>query len=214
MTGRVAVTAALLLGIASCSPLRQAQDDTWRALPNSVILSERSESKGGAPHTTSPIQHVIFIIQENRSFNNLFMGFPGATTATFGYDKSGTKIDLRPISLSTAWDVGHDAQASFTDCDGQGSLPDTDCKMDGWNQEGGYGSYPSNAAYSYVKKSQIAPYWTMAKQYVLADETFSSNLDGSFIAHQYTVAAYASHAVNFPPAFGAVRAAAATGCRR
>jgi phospholipase C len=187
MTPRVAVAAALCI-LAACS---SSNGFMAGGTSRSVNLSE-------APHTATPIQHVVFIIQENRSFNNLFMGFPGATTATFGYDKSGTKIDLQPINLSTAWDVGHDAQASFTDCDGQGSLPDTDCKMDGWNQEGGYGSYPSNAAYSYVKKSQIAPYWTMAKQYVLADETFSSNLDGSFIAHQYTVAAYASHAVNFP----------------
>lgn len=147
---------------------------------------------------TTPIQHVVFIIQENRSFNNLFMGYPGATTATYGYDESGTKITLRPIDLSTTWDVGHDSKASFADCDGQGTVPDTDCKMDGWNQGGATGKSPKNAAYAYVKKSQIAPYWAMAKQYVLADDTFASNLDGSFVAHQYAVAAYASHTVDFP----------------
>jgi len=38
----------------------------------------------------------------------------------------------------------------------------------------------------------------MAKQYVLADHMFASSLDGSFIAHQYVVAAYASHAVDSP----------------
>ncbi len=38
----------------------------------------------------------------------------------------------------------------------------------------------------------------MAKQYVLADEMFASNLDSSFIAHQYVVAAYAAHAVDYP----------------
>ena len=38
----------------------------------------------------------------------------------------------------------------------------------------------------------------MAQQYVLADRMFASNLDGSFIAHQYTVAAYARTAVDFP----------------
>ena len=30
---------------------------------------------------TTPISHVVFIIQENRSFNNLFLNYPGATTA-------------------------------------------------------------------------------------------------------------------------------------
>jgi phospholipase C len=38
----------------------------------------------------------------------------------------------------------------------------------------------------------------MAKQYVLADHMFQSHLDGSFIAHQYAIAAYANHEVNYP----------------
>ncbi len=38
----------------------------------------------------------------------------------------------------------------------------------------------------------------MARQYVLGDQTFSSNIDGSFIAHQYSVAAYADRAVDNP----------------
>ena len=38
----------------------------------------------------------------------------------------------------------------------------------------------------------------MARQYVLADNLFQSNLDGSFVAHQYMVAAYASHTVDGP----------------
>jgi phospholipase C len=38
----------------------------------------------------------------------------------------------------------------------------------------------------------------MAEQYVLADRTFSSNFDGSFVAHQFSVAAYASDSADFP----------------
>src|SRR5579863_3343156 len=32
-----------------------------------------------------PITHVVIIMQENRSFDNLFYGFPKADTATYGY---------------------------------------------------------------------------------------------------------------------------------
>ncbi|MGP8099401.1 MAG: hypothetical protein ACLQHL_01365, partial [Candidatus Cybelea sp.] len=32
---------------------------------------------------TSPIRHVVFVIQENRSFNDLFVGYPGATTQRY-----------------------------------------------------------------------------------------------------------------------------------
>ncbi len=70
--------------------------------------------------------------------------------------------------------------------------------MDGWNKERVLGKAPQNAAYSYVFRDEIAPYWEIANQYVLSDDTFASNLDGSFVAHQYTVAAYSSSAVDFP----------------
>jgi phospholipase C len=35
--------------------------------------------------SSAKIQHVVVIVQENRSFNDLFYGFPGAKTARYGY---------------------------------------------------------------------------------------------------------------------------------
>jgi phospholipase C len=156
--------------------------------------------RDAAHSRATPIHHVVFVIQENRSFNNLFMGFPGAMTQNYGYDTDGNKIPLHAQDLATKWDIDHSSRAFFTACDGQGSLPGTECKMDGWNNElAGFG-HPANFAYAYTPKSQIQPYWAMAKQYVIADQTYASNLDGSFIAHQYVVGAYADHAVDFPNA--------------
>ena len=154
------------------------------------------ESSPGA--ATSPIKHVVFIIQENRSFNNLFMGYPGAKTATYGYDERHRKIALHSQGLATAWDLGHTSQDFFTACDGSGSLPGTACKMDGWNREQATLGHPKDFAYAYVPQTEIEPYWQIAKQYVLADRMFSSNLDGSFVAHQYVVAGYASRSVDNP----------------
>ena len=148
--------------------------------------------------TKTPIAHVVFIVQENRSFNDLFMDYPGATTAEYGYDARGEKIRLRPANLGDLWDVDHSANAFFSACDGRGRLPGTDCKMDGWDDERTSAGAPRHAAYSYVPRNQTRPYWAMAREYVLADRTFASNLDASFAAHQYTVAAYASRAVNLP----------------
>ena len=42
----------------------------------------------GAPSRNSPgkyIKHVIVIIQENRSFENFFAGYPGANAPMYGY---------------------------------------------------------------------------------------------------------------------------------
>jgi phospholipase C len=155
-------------------------------------------SKARNVTTRGPIQHVVFILQENRSFNNLFMGFPGAKTQRYGYDTKHRKIALHSQDLATGWDIDHFSHGFFTACDGRGTLPGTDCKMDGWNGElHGIGA-PANFAYAYVPENEIDPYWKMAQQYVLADRMFSSNLDGSFISHQYAIAAYADKAADDP----------------
>ena len=165
-----------------------------------TLVPERS----GVPSTVrraaskGPIKHVIFIVQENRSFNNIFMGYPRATTQNYGYDTHGRKIALHAQSFKEGWDISHNAPSYFQACDGQGSLPGTDCKNDGWNLLNGGFKAPKNFAYAYLPRQEVDVYWKMAQQYVLADDMFASNLDGSFIAHQYIVAAYASQAVNSP----------------
>jgi phospholipase C len=158
------------------------------------------------PSSSSKIQHIVIIVQENRSFNNLFYGFPGAKTATYGYDTNGNKIALQPVGLETSWDIEHDLYGFLEACNGTGSYPGTDCQMNGFDHEywgcGHYSSNPcpnQNPPYSYVPHSETAPYFFMGKHYVLADEMYASNLDASsFISHQYIIAGQAESAVNFP----------------
>lgn len=40
------------------------------------------------------ITHVVVIVQENRSLNTLFAGFPGANTALSGRKSNGTVVQL------------------------------------------------------------------------------------------------------------------------
>jgi phospholipase C len=152
------------------------------------------------------IDHVVIIIQENRTLDNLFQGFPGADTQSYGYDSAGKKIKLGQISLKTTWDLGHDAASFFAACNGTGSYPGTDCQMNGFDKVEagcGHGIYPAcpikHPQYAYVPPKETAPYFAMGEQYVLADHMFASNFDeSSFVAHQYLIAAQASSAVNYP----------------
>ncbi|MGB6517402.1 MAG: alkaline phosphatase family protein [Candidatus Cybelea sp.] len=152
------------------------------------------------------IQHVVIIVQENRSFNNLLYGFPGATTQTYGYNTSGQKITLQPVGLETTWDLDHSSTSFFQACNGTGSIPGTDCQMNGFNQEyagcgrGGEPKCPNaNPPYSYVPHSETKPYFDMGKQYVVADQMYASNFDASsFISHQYIIAGQAESSVNYP----------------
>jgi phospholipase C len=183
VTTKALVALAAACAVAACS--------------GSLTVAPQS-SRPPANGTPTPIKHVVFIVQENRSFNNLFMDYPGATTQTYGYDTKRRKIRLHAQGLITGWDIDHYSDAFYADCDGRGRLPGTQCRMDGWNDEHvGLGA-PKDFAYAYVPRNEIDPYWKMAGQYVLADRMFASNLDGSFIAHQYLVAAYASRAVDYP----------------
>jgi phospholipase C len=159
---------------------------------STAASAERFARSAHAAHSASGgvIQHVVYIIQENRSFNNLFMGFKGAKTQNYGYNTSGVKIKLHSQTISTNWDIDHSANGFFAAYN-NGAL-------NGWNNEYACCGQPANFAFAYAPKSETKTYWDMAKQYVLADEFFQSNLDGSYIAHQYAIAAYANGEVNFP----------------
>jgi phospholipase C len=154
----------------------------------------------------SKIQHVVIVIQENRSFNNLFMNYPGATTSTYGLDTSNHKINLEPAGLAAPYGIEHDAAGFFKACNGTGSIPGTDCRMNGFNKEFVNGCVDSakrgtlkHPQYAYVPRKDIEPYWDLAQQYVLADQMYSSALDSaSFTSHQYIIAAQAAHTVNTP----------------
>ena len=154
----------------------------------------------------SKIQHVVIIIQENRSFDNLFQGFPGADTQSYGYLSNGNKVNLGRIRFETTWDLDHSSTSFFEACNGKGSYPGTKCQMNGFDKEYvqcGQPSYPpcpiKHPQYAYVPAIETKPYFAMAAQYVLADRMFSSDFDASsFVAHQYLIAAQSSAAVNYP----------------
>jgi len=164
------------------------------AIPTQADTTLQDLGKTGA----GKIDHIIWIVQENRSFDNLFYGFPGADTATTGKNSNGKTIVLRPISLKRQYTIAHSAQAMFAACNGVGSEPGKKCRMNGFNKEGvGYGG-PPNPAYVYALHSDTRPYFEMAHQYVLADRMFQSQIDESFVAHQYIIAGQAQASVNVP----------------
>jgi phospholipase C len=187
----VAFALAGMIGLSACG----GSLGTSPSLDSQAFKSERMLG-------SSKIQHVVIIVQENRSLNNLFMGYPGATTQSYGYISSGKKVRLQAVPLEAPYDMGHDLHVFFEECNGTGSIPGTNCQMNGFDKDPATCGercpikYP---AYAYVPKNETKPYWDMASQYVLADQMYPSNLDeSSFISHQYIIAAQAMHAEGFP----------------
>jgi len=146
------------------------------------------------------ITHIVYIVQENRSFNNMFYGYPGAYTVTEGKDSAGNTIKLRPSKLGADYDIDHSVQAMFQACNGTGRLRGTDCRMNGFDKEWSDGDfkYPQ---YVYVPHDQSKPYFDMAHEGALADRMFQSQLDESFVAHQYIIAAQAAWSADLPSGY-------------
>jgi phospholipase C len=148
---------------------------------------------GSSTDPQGRIHHIVIVVQENRSFDNLFYGYPGADTATSGAGPSGSRIALTPQSLAAHFDLGHEHQSAQVDVDGG--------RMDGFWQEPvlpwKHSTPPKHAQYTYVPREEVGPYWAMAKWGVLGDRFFSE-LDASYVAHQFLIAGQAGNAVNVP----------------
>jgi phospholipase C len=185
------------VALAACGGPPAAAAGGLGALPQVRDIERRAAS-------SSKIQHVIIIVQENRSVDNLFHGYPGADVRSYGYDNAGKKIPLTPIKFEIPWDIDHSLNSYLAACNGTGSLPGTDCQMNGFNKElatcgHGPSQCPPNPAYGYVPASETKPYVAMAQQYVLADHMFTSMIDASsFTSHQYIIAGQSQSSVNFP----------------
>ncbi len=172
--------------------------------------------------TGTPIAHVIVLIQENRSFDNLFATFPGADGATSGQAApmpspiaskcraeqqpvitQPTTVPLTKVSLvgrGFPRNFGHD---NDLDHNYTGYEVERDGgKMDGFDLLlfGPHGEGPKAActySYQYVNPRGIKPYWDLAKQYVLADHMFQTQASSSFAAHQDLIAG--GTVVNYEP---------------
>jgi phospholipase C len=152
------------------------------------------------PNGIFKIKHVVWIMQENRSFDNLFQGYPGADTSPTGKDSHGHTIRLAPISFTAGYDIEHSSPSYFRACDGDGAIPGTDCRMDGFNRELVLcsGRCPPHAQYGYVPHAETQIYFEMAHAYVIADRMFTSHIDLSYVSHQYMIAGQANRAVDYP----------------
>jgi len=170
----LATTAFLLAALSGCNASIVLTPSP--AVPKSTV----------SPIAGSPIQHIVIIMQENRSFDNLFNGFPGADTVRSGMNGSQS-IALTPVSLGDSRDLDHSHLRWWQDRDNGA--------MDGFAQSG---VSPSTLPYSYVPESDVEAYWTIAKQYVIGDRMFQSNTGPSFVAHQYMIAGQSANVAENP----------------
>jgi phospholipase C len=163
----------------------------------------RPSRQKGAPQDITSIQHIIFIVKENRSFDAYFGQFPGANGATTGVTSTGQVISLRHMPDKVV-DVAHDWISAGTATDG-GKMDRFDLIPNG-NVNGAYLSY------SQFGQADIPNYYSYATNFTLADDMFSSLIGPSFPNHLYTVAAQSGGVINNPFLAGGGQQPQSWGC--
>jgi phospholipase C len=150
-----------------------------------LIVMRIFEHRTPVPEKLSAIQHTVFIINENHTFDNFFGTFPGADGTTSGQLSSGQWIPLRPMpdryqgaTLCNSWDCSLEAIDSG--------------KMDKFDVISG-GTW---SAYTQLKEGDISDYWAYARRFALADHYFTSVHGPSLPNHFFAIAAQSGGAID------------------
>lgn len=136
----------------------------------------------------TPISHVVVIVQQDRSFDDLFQGYPGAQTSPDGTLCNGRSVSLAPIGLEATYSLSDTAEDVWRDI------------QDGcFSHERAFGDpVPPHPQYGYVPPTETERYRAAAGSYVVADRFFSSTVNPTFEALQYLIAGQAADAIDNP----------------
>jgi phospholipase C len=147
-------------------------------------------------------QHIIVVVQENRTPDNLFYGLcatancavppgPGQydilTSAWLDRTAKGGTTNPTAVQLAVGYELSHKHSAFVAMCDLKGSRV---CAMDGAanvNCSSKKQACPAKAAFGYVdnSKGSVQPYVDLVQSYGWANYFFQTNQGPSFAAHQF-----------------------------
>ena len=143
--------------------------------------------------TCGPIQHIVIIVKENHSFDNLFGRFPGADGTEYAQvGDRRFKMLVTPYALHH--DLGH-GDTSTVNAMNAGMMNEF-IKV-AYSRQRFHGHLEDVADSQYDQKS-IPSYYALAKHFGLADHFFSTVAASSFPNHLVTVGGRSFHTVDNP----------------
>jgi phospholipase C len=143
-----------------------------------------AQAAEAAPRVANPIKHIVIMVKENRTFDDLFGTFPGADGATtyIGSDGKRHPLNAQPDLIN---DIDHSHGAFLTAYDNG--------KMDGFSKILDaiqlVGSIRLDMADSQLHQAEIPNYWKYAQTFTLSDHTFYTIQGPSFPNHLFSIAA-------------------------
>ena len=148
-----------------------------------------------APPVENPIEHVVFLIKENRTYDHYFGQYPGGNGVTVGHamqrnadgewESAGKEVPLVPAPYIQPHDITHGFSSGLYSINGG--------EMDGFNI---IGAGDDLSGYVQHSRETIPNYWALADRFTLADNFFTSMYGPTFPEHLYTVAAQSNGVVD------------------
>ncbi|HET6847784.1 MAG TPA: alkaline phosphatase family protein [Gaiellales bacterium] len=156
-----------------------------------------SASPPPAPHriplpdaaSATPIKHIVYIIKENRTYDNLFGRFPEGDGATTGVTYDGRVVPLTKLPDKQI-DLQHNHSSAVQDINGG--------RMNGFSRVLDKAGERTMNAYTTASPGQLPAYWGWAKRYGLGDRMFTSVPSSSYPNHLYAVAGQSDGVIDGP----------------
>ncbi len=151
------------------------------------ILPVQAASQADGTQPTTPIQHLVVLLQENHSFDNYFGTYPGADGLP-----ADAKMPIDPANPGagyvTPWHIGNSTITDLSHSSATYRAQYDNGKMDGFVSALNSRNQDGKLSMGYYDARDIPYYWNLADNFVLFDHFFSSAKDGSFANHMYWVA--------------------------
>ncbi len=167
--------------------------------PAASPASSSSPASASMPAGLEKIQHFVFIMQENRSFDHYFGTYPGANGIPQGVAEKDPKDGKMVTPFHDTSDINRGGPHDWDNA--QGAI--NNGKMDGYLNESYKAENPNGVfanplvaagkdpkdVMGYHDYHEIPNYWNYARLYVLQDAMFESVASYSLPAHLYMLAA-------------------------
>ncbi len=184
------ITLLALLALIGCgeAALRvRSRRDSFRALDRRRASSRTPRAVRSSTSSSS--------CRRTARSTTCFRAIPAPTRSRADRTRAARRSNCSPSAWSDRTTIDHSVSAMFEACASIVIMPGTACRMNGFDREASQGG-PPNPEYVYVPHDESAPYFALAHEFVLADRMFQSQLDESFTAHQYLIAAQAGETID------------------
>jgi phospholipase C len=192
----LAAMSVVLVGLTgACQMFASDDEDNSGSLSEAQDGEQSSQDPPGSPGSgidlgeaelpeDHPIKHIVYIVKENRTYDNYFARYPRGEGTRTGKTSDGRTVELAVAPDVQEPDLGH----SFFD----GVIGINGGKMNGFDK---ILNGEDLAGYNSFNRKGMPNYWAYADNFVLGDHHFSSMYGPTFPEHLYTVGGQAADVV-------------------